>query len=68
MADNWTVTNQRQTTTMVAGTFQDAMEVTFQTTDGNTGSVTVPLTSFTPDIVRNAIEARVQSMADVAAL
>lgn len=65
MADNWKVLNQRQTSMVVAGTFVPAQEVTFETTDGDTGSVQVPLSQFSPDTVRQAIEERVQALSDV---
>ncbi len=68
MADTWKVTNQRQTTSNVAGTFVDAMQVTFETAKGDTGSVTVPLTSYSPDAVAAAIDDRVTAMDAVAEL
>ena len=65
MADAYTVTNQRQTTRLNGGTFQDVMEVTFQTATGATGSVTLPLSQYTPANVKAAIEARVQVLDEV---
>jgi hypothetical protein len=59
VAENWTVTNQRQTRAMLDGVFQDAMEVTFKTGDNHIGSVLVPASKYTPDNVRQAIDARV---------
>lgn len=68
MADRWKVTNQRQTTTSVAGQYVDAVSVTFQTTNGDTGTVVLPLTGYTADAVNAAIDARVDVMEQVAKL
>lgn len=63
MAENWHVTSQRQTTALSSGgTFQDVMEVTFETTSGTTGSVRVPLSQYNPANVKSAIEARVEQI------
>lgn len=68
MAADYTVTNQRQTTTLVGGQFRDVMEVTFQATSGATGSVTIPLAQYSADTVKAAIEARVAVLNDVHSL
>jgi hypothetical protein len=60
MADTWHVTNQRQTTALSSGgTFQDVMEVTFETTSGTTGSVRIPVATYSAQAVSDAINARV---------
>lgn len=68
MADDYRVTNQRQTTQLNAGQFQPVMQVTFEMTDGTTGQVTVPLATYSSDTVKAAIEARVATLKDVAGL
>lgn len=69
MADAWKVTNQRQTTALSSGgTFQDVMEVTFQTTSGTVGSVRIPVNQYSPDAVKTAIDARVAQIDAVHAL
>lgn len=65
MADDYRVTNQRQTTQLNGGQFQPVMEVTFQMTDGTTGAVTIPLATYSADTVKAAIEARVGVLKDV---
>lgn len=68
MADQWTVQNQQETSTVVAGTFVPAIKVTFETIDGDTGSVTIPQTQYSTDTVRAAIDQRVETMRAVKAL
>jgi hypothetical protein len=68
MAETWKVTAQRQTSMVVAGAFVPAMEVTFETTDGDTGSVLIPVTQYDADAVKLAIDARVAAIAQVRAL
>lgn len=62
MADNFKVTSQRQTQSMIDGQFVPAMEVTFKTTTGVIGTVVVPIGAYTPDMVRSAIEQRVSQI------
>jgi hypothetical protein len=62
MAADYVVTNQRQTNQVVGGQFQTVMEVTFQTTSGVTGSVTVPVAQYNPENVANLIQARVDQI------
>ena len=62
MASDYRITNQRQTSTLVGGQFQSVMELTFQTTSGATGTIYVPVAQYTEDAVKQAVEARVQTM------
>lgn len=56
MADGWQVTGQQQRTDVSGtGQFQQVVEVHFRTAHGNTGSVRVPLSAFTPDEVHKRI-------------
>lgn len=59
MAENWKVTSQRQTQSMIDGQFVPAMEVTFKTVSGVIGTVVVPVGHYSPDMVRQAIDQRV---------
>ena len=68
MDNQWKVTAQRQTSMIVAGTFVPAMEVTFETSSGDSGSILVPVTQYNADAVKLAIDARVAAMAEVRAL
>jgi hypothetical protein len=68
MANGYTVTNQRQTTRLVGGQFQDIMEVSFQTDRGESGSVTIPLSQYSADAVKAAVQPRVDAMDDVAGI
>jgi hypothetical protein len=68
MADNYTVTSQRQRDAMVGNTFQPVQEITFTTTSGVTGSVLVPIAQYTADNVHKAIEARVKVIDEVNSL
>lgn len=63
MADNWTVTSQRQTTQITSGgRFQDVMEIHFVTTQGVEGSVRVPLGQYNPDTVHRLISSYVENI------
>jgi hypothetical protein len=62
MAADYVITNQRQTSQLVGGSFRDVVEVSFQATSGATGVVTIPLAQYTEDAVKEAVEARVQVM------
>jgi hypothetical protein len=70
MADRYTVTSQTQTMELAPnGQFQDVMEVHFTVmSTGDTGSVRVPLSQYTPDNVRAAIEYRIEQIEGVANL
>lgn len=69
MADTWKVTGQRQTTSLSSGgTFATVMEVTFTTTSGVTGNITVPLSQYNPENVATLINARVAQIDAVHAL
>lgn len=68
MADTYAITNQRQTTAVVGNQFQDVMEVTFQTSRGEVGSVRIPLAQYNAAAVNTAIAARVTAMDAVAGL
>lgn len=68
MADKWVVIDQKQTSTMIDGVFQDAMQVTFRTSSNIVGTVIVPLKSYGPEAVHDAIEGRVQVIDQVSSL
>ena len=66
MAQSWRVVGQRQTTVQSpSGGFDDAMLVSFKTTSGVSGSITVPLSQYTADNVATLIEQRVQAIEEV---
>lgn len=59
MAADYTIIDQRQTTSLSpAGRFIDVVEVTFQTRDGDVGTVTVPLGEHTAENIRQVVGAR----------
>ena len=62
MAESWQVVDQRQSSILLGGSFQDAMIVTFRTAHGTTGTVTVPLSQYTPDNVARLIGERVAQL------
>lgn len=65
----WRVTGQAQVTDVGDDArFVEGMRVAFTTGAGHSGSVFLPLTAFTPDNVRAAIDARAQTMDAIAAL
>lgn len=68
MAETWKVVSQRETSMVQAGSFVKAQEVTFETSDGDTGTVTVPLNQYTADAVAQAITERVATMQQVRGL
>lgn len=69
MAGTWSITGQRETTQLTAGNqFIDVMEVTFTTSSGVTGKVTVPLGLYTADYVRSQIDERVAAIEEVQGL
>jgi hypothetical protein len=68
MAENFKVTSQRQRMMLVGDTFVPSMEVAFTTVDGTPASINVPIASYSADAVKQAIEARVKDIEDVAAL
>jgi hypothetical protein len=66
MADNYRVTGQRQTVELAGdGRFRDVIEVAFEDQHGNNGTIRVPVAQYTPDNVRQMIEARVEKMHEV---
>lgn len=68
MASTWKVTAQRQTSILANGQFEQAWVVSFKTSDGVTGSVTVPLSQYTEANVSQLISDQVASIAAVHAL
>lgn len=69
MADDYTVTGQRQTTIIGPnGQLIQVREVTFQTTAGVIGHVDVPLNVYSADTVKSMIEADVSTINAVANL
>lgn len=70
MAQDWRVGPQRQTDVLSPqGNFVTSMEVSFEVLpEGITGQVTVPLNVYTPEYVRDLIQARVDAIKAVQAL
>lgn len=68
MAQSWQVVGQRQTSVNNNGVFEDAMLVTFQTSDGVRGTVTVPLSQYSEAHVHELIDARVAAISAVHSL
>ena len=69
MAQDYRITNQRQTTALSsAGQFQDVIEVTFETTHGTVGSVRVTVAIYSADNVAKAVQDRVDQLNAVAQL
>ncbi len=72
MADEtpaWRVTGQSQTTKQLPnGVFADGWNVEFQTRSGHYGSVFVPNTQYTADLVRAAINEKAAAMESIAQL
>ncbi len=69
MADGYQIVAQRQSVTVDrAAQLRDVMEVTFQTTDGTTGTVRIPLEGYSAAAVASAIAERVGQIAAVAEL
>lgn len=59
----WRVTAQAETTAITpTGQVQQVMSVTFQLADGTTGTVQVPLSTYSPDTVRAAIAAKAAAL------
>jgi hypothetical protein len=66
MSESWQVVGQRQTTVQSpSGGFEDAMLVSFKTSTGIQGSVTVPLSQYTADSVSRLISERVTAIEQV---
>jgi len=68
MADNWQVTGQRETTTLIDGVFTPAMQVMFKTHSGVAGSVLIPMSKYSAANAKAAIDQRVSDIEDVNAL
>jgi basic membrane lipoprotein Med (substrate-binding protein (PBP1-ABC) superfamily) len=66
--ESWQVVSQRQSSQLVNGQFTEVMVVTFRTSDGVTGDVSVPLSQYSADNVKQLIDARVQKIAAVHSL
>lgn len=65
----WTVTGQVERTVIdESGTPADVVQVTFRLPSGTMGTVNVPVGAYTVDNVRDAIAAKAQILAGVAAL
>ena len=64
MADKYKITNQRQTTQLApGGTFRQVMEVSFEVlSTGTMASIDIPLSRYTADAVREAIDAYVENI------
>lgn len=64
MADNYTVTGQRQTTVLKPnGTFQDVVEVSFETIpSGAYGTIQVPVSAYTVENVSAELARRAAAM------
>ena len=59
MAEGWKVVGQRQTSVLANGSFEQAMVVTFTTSDGVTSSVTVPVSQYNAANVQKLISEQV---------
>lgn len=68
MAQSWQVVGQRQASQFVNGQFAEVMVVTFKTADGVVGDVTVPLSQYSAEHVKELIDARVDKISDVHSL
>lgn len=65
MASSWQVTGQRQTSILENGQFEQAWVVSYKTSDGVKGSVTVPVSQYSADNVSALISEQVGLVADV---
>jgi len=66
MAREWSIVAQRQTTDLTPdGRFVDIMEVTFETQEGVTGTVKLPLSSYSPDNVAQLVSSRAAQISAV---
>lgn len=63
--ESWQVVSQRQSSQLINGQFQEVMIVTFKTAEGVTGDVTVPLSQYSAESVKEAIDARVGRIQEV---
>ena len=74
MADTWMVTSQTQRDVLnpAGNGFDAVMDITFSVTSGpaqgTSGSVRIPVTQYDADTVRQAIDAQVSNLHEVAAL
>lgn len=69
MADEYTITGQRETSTFTpGGRFEDVMEVSVQSSHGVHFKVTIPITQYTGPNVEKAIQDRLTHIDDVANL
>lgn len=63
MAADYTIVAQNQTTDLTPdGRFVDVVQITFQTKDGDSGTVRVPLAEHTPENVAQLVGARAAAM------
>lgn len=65
MASTWQVTGQRQTSILNNGAFETAWVVSYKTSDGVNGSVTVPLSQYTDANVSQLISDQVATVTAV---
>jgi hypothetical protein len=65
---SWQVVGQRQSSVLANGQFEQAMVVTFKTGSGVTGSVTLPISQYSPENVRKAIQAQADAIEAVHSL
>ena len=62
----WSITGQRSSVQLDGmGQLADGMEVSFRTTDGDTGTVWVPLVHYDAPTVRDLVAQRVAQLAQV---
>ncbi|HLI74297.1 MAG TPA: hypothetical protein VKU86_10505 [Acidimicrobiales bacterium] len=66
--ESWQVVSQRQSSQLVNGQFTEVMVVTFRTSDGVVGDISVPLAQYSAQHVKDLIDARVAKIAEVHAL
>jgi hypothetical protein len=69
VSDTWQVVGQRQSSVRgPSGQLEDAMIVSFKTAKGTMGSVTVPMSQYTPTEVHQMVDAQATQLDAVSAL
>lgn len=68
MSESWRVVAQRQSSKLMNGQFQEVMVVTFETADGVTADISVPLAQYSEAHVKQLIDERVKNITEVHSL
>lgn len=69
MASNWRVVAQQQREDLTPqGTFHTVWDVTYETSSGTRGKITVPERMYNEDYVRSTIEAQVATVSAIESL